>query len=355
MSNKSAWDQNNAAPGGLPDPGGVGYLYEATAGVLTNVAEIPNSDLVNDGKITINTSGLITGGGAVAPGGTLNLTANLTPSPSKVTVFTANGTWTRDTTAVRYRFTGSASGGGGGGGGRYSSTSYGGFGGQGGGFFVFEIAATDLAATAYTITIGNGGAGGSAATVNETPGGDGGDGGDLTITNGANTLLKAEGGKGGLGGTNVAVTYTYDKGRGLFNGGAGAQQSISPPLTAPADAVDTQAAAGGGCGGGVGANNYAGSAGGITYVRPQTRSTAGAANAPSTPGGAGGAGNAPQLSLGCGGGGGGGGAAQHAAGGTGGAGINGSGGGGGGATTTGFNSGAGGAGGTGFLIVEEIY
>ena len=351
---KSAWDQNNAASGGgLPDPGGIGYLYEAPAGTLSNVLEIPNSDLVNDGKITINTTGLITGGGDVAPGGTLNLAASL-PVASKVTVFSADGTWTRDTNATRCRFTGSASGGGGGGGGRYGATPYGGSGGQGGGFFTFEIPTTDLAATVYTVTLGNGGTGGSASIADNTAGGNGGDGGDLTVTNGVNTLLKATGGKGGAGGTNVATVYTYDKGQGLFIGGLGAQQSVAA-LAPPVDAVDTQGSAcGGGCGGAVGATNYAGSAGGITYPRPQTRAVGGAAVSGGA-GSAGGAGNSPQLSLGCGGGGGGGGGSQGAVGGAGGAGINGSGGGGGGAVSNGFNSGSGGVGGKGFLIVEEIY
>lgn len=282
-----------------------------------------------------------------APGGGL-------PDPTKVTTFTADGTWTRDTNAVRYRFTGSASGGGGGGGGRYAVTPFGGSGGQGGGFFDFEIPASDLAATTYTVTIGNGGVGGSAAVVNDTAGGNGGNGGDLTVTNGANTLLQAEGGKGGSGGTDTASVYVYDKGKGLFVGGPGAQQS-TVALSTPVDAQDTQGSApGGGCGGAVGANNYAGSAGGITYYRPQTRAAGGAAIGGGA-GSAGVAGNNPQLSLGCGGGGGGGGASQGAVGGVGGAGISGSGGGGGGAVSNGFNSGAGGVGGKGFLIVEEIY
>ncbi len=307
--------------------------------------------------------------------------------PTKVRIFTSNGTYT-PTPGLRFAdvllF---GAGGGGGAGARAGSGVVASGGGAGGGgapargrFTAAQIGGSQA------IAIGAGGAGGGPQTVDSSAGANGATGGNtsfgaLLIAFGGGSGAGGQIGGGSGGGAGGSPVMAGANGSGA-TGGAGAlgvagggsasagASNLSLPFgsggggcsatgaTASAGGLNLPGPSGGGAGGGVTAGNTPvnGGPGGIVYV-------AGVANAGSagTTGGAkdGGAGGAWSNGVGPleqAGGGGGGGAADLTAPGAGGAGgLCGGGGGGGGASRNGAASGAGGAGGAGYAIIFEFF
>lgn len=254
---------------------------------------------------------------------------------STTTEFTANGTWTKPTTAKMVFV--QAWGGGGGGGGTSSSASESAGGGGGGGYAERWYDADDLSST-EAVVVGAGGAGGIGAN-------DGAVGNNSTFDNltayggggGAEGTSAVPGGGGGgagygsVGGsTSNGTGGTAGSGAGRFGGVAGGNGS----------AAGNTNYYGGAGGGGGGADNDAGQVGGNT----QWASGGGAGAAAGSLAGGGGGG----ASKGAGGNGGTGGAGGTSA-------AANTGGGGGGAGGTTASSTTGGTGGSGFVRVTTFY
>lgn len=296
-------------------------------------------------------TGLTNGHIAIVSGGAITIGPG-TITPSLVTDFTVNGTWTPDPAAKRHTLM-LVGGGGGGGSGRrgIAAMNFGGNGGEGGAYTEIEVLASEISGT-FDVVVGTGGAGGAAVSTDDTDGNNGTDGNPSYIwKSGLGTFLAIAGnGRGGQGGTTAFPTQVYDGAVGTFNGGVGAVGGTIgfAPLNAPSVG---RAAGGGGAGGGHdGVTDQAGTRGAIPVSRPGTQSTGGTAG-----GGNGTNGAAPMFPLGPGGGGGGGGSSVTTAGGSGGDGSNGGAGGGGGASLNGFNSGKGGDGGAGWVRIITYY
>lgn len=266
-------------------------------------------------------------------------------------IFTGDGSWTKPDWAkiVIVEAIGAGGGGGSGACGDGGAPRFGGGGGGAGGVARATLLASDFGAT-LSIVIGDGGAGAASVfsnTVNE--GFDGDPGGDVLILDGANEILRAEGGRGGAGGASIA----RPPGRGGLGsqqygnpGGAGVIGDGEPGASGPCG----DGPGGGASGGGLatdGARGSGGDGGAGHAVGAASRSSPGGSGAGPGAGGAGGWGKA--WPRGAGGGGGGGGAGGLSAnGGDGGAGAApGGGGGGGGGTRSDTTSGAGGAGAAG--------
>jgi hypothetical protein len=130
----------------------------------------------------------------------------------KTDIITSTGTWTAPTGVTRIELT--LVGGGGGGGGTWNTFDMGGGGGGGG---VLQDTVPVVAGTAYTVTIGAGGAGGPSAASNNF----GARGSNSTF----GSLRTSFGGGGGHGGSNQAPTFTASVsaigGQGQNNGGSG--------------------------------------------------------------------------------------------------------------------------------------
>jgi hypothetical protein len=293
-------------------------------------------------------------------------TNNAINNSTKITEYTSNDTWTKDsrTQMVELIMWG---GGGGGGAGRRGAAgvSRGGGSGGGGGGTVHAFLPASQFGNSETVVIGIGGAGAPAITVDDTPGSHGTNGTPSSVGN-VSTLSRSYdlivdsykyNNAGGGDGIKSNYCYTYN----FFNGSAETVVNISG-ASGGADGhagVATQALCGPCSGGGGG--------GGISYLNVVTNSSKGgdilAADASTVlvAGGAanGGSGNSPLTTtvLLLGGSGGGGGQANDAAnasiGGAGGS--PGGGGGGGGASLNGYNSGAGGKGGDGKVIIIEYF
>lgn len=304
-----------------------------------------------------------------------------TPSPSRITVFTTNGTYVPTSGAKITKVFGCGGGGGGGGGAlEVSGTAASGGAGGGGAYcFKMQFRTSDLGAS-QTITIGAAGTAGVAATSNTTAGGNGGNGGETSF----GSLLVGYAGGGGQGGQLLAAVsvgggaagYCGDAAGGSAggaggcgtgaSGGSGTSGSQQNSPTGGAGGGGSSAAGvagsggatvgfmdgggGGGAGGGVtagaGSNNGGVSGRGPANQFPVAGGTSG------TPNGT--AGSATSLVIaGLGGAGGYGNGSGNA--GNGGAGIQGSGGGGGGSALNGSTAGAGGAGGAGFIVIQEFF
>lgn len=267
-------------------------------------------------------------------------------------IFTANGTWTKPSGAIRVEVI-AIGGGGGGGSGRNGSVSTqrsGGSGGSGGGMVRMHFNADVLGAT-ETITVGQGGAAGAAQASADTDGNAGSNGTASTFGD----RLRAGYGLGGNAGTSAASA-------GARNGAWSSDGFTASTTNASSGGGGTTgvqggdnnasfAPRGGGGGGGIDSGNTSGTGGvggGFTTDGILPSALAGGAGG-STSGGAGGNGNSranKDWRGGTGGGGGGG------TGGTGGAGgLYGGGGGGGGGGT----SGAGGAGANGIIVVISYF
>ncbi len=165
-------------------------------------------------------------------------------SSPKVSVFTANGTWTKDPASTQVEVEVWGGGGAGGNGAAVASgtASSGGGGGGGGGKRRGRFRATDLAGS-VSVTIGAAGARGTGA------GASGGQGG----TSSFGTLLRAYGGGGGAGGSTIAAAG---------GGGAGDNNPGSTATGSTAGAGGASFGAGGGGGGAVGGSERIGGAGG---------------------------------------------------------------------------------------------
>ena len=290
-------------------------------------------------------------------------------SSPKVTVFTADGTWTRDPSAaqVEVEVWGGAGAGGNGGVANAGTASSGGGGGGGGGKRRGRFRAADLAGS-VAITVGAAGPRGSGN------GATGGQGGATSF----GTLLRAYGGGGGAGGStgsaaggggagdptpgNTATGGSAGAGGGSFgaSGGGGGSVGGSERVggaggggcvaggAGQLGGYAMDAGSGGGSGGGISAGNASFGGGATTLfnsagtnaggIAPRGAGSAPAAFAYGTPASMGGPGGASSTS------------------GPGGAGATGqlpAGGGGGGAAQTGQSGGLGGLGGGGVVIVYE--
>ena len=276
------------------------------------------------------------------------------PSSSSITLFTANGTWTKPLgcTKIEVFLIGGGGGGGSGRRGLAATARFGGGGGGGAAWVHFTIPASLLTAT-VAVVVGQGGAGGAAIGVNNTDGNTGTSGTASTFD-----IFRADFGAGGGGGTAIGGNGGAPGG-GEIDGGSGGTSFTNGTAQAGLDTTEWGAAGGGG-GGGIDASDVAraGGAGGRPGADSLlSRPAAGTAGAVATTGGAGGAQSRPTMAMG--GAGGGGGGARIAAGGaagSGGAGGNyGAGGGGGGAALNTSASGAGGAGTDGIVVVIEHF
>lgn len=248
-------------------------------------------------------------------------------------------------------------GGGGGGSGRRGATSEantGGGGGGGGAYTMAIFAVSELSSTTLDLTIGAGGTGGAARSTDNTNGANGITGGDTYVECSGYTLILAEGGDFGRGGSTATAAGGSANDVGDFFGYAGA---ASPTSGTPSSTTGTftKAAGGGGAGGSIATGGTpavnGGACGKWNYatLSPILGGTAPGGNGNDCPavntqhwiGGNGGSGGASSIT---------------ANGGTGGTGARGGGGGGGGAAlnATG-NSGAGGTGGDGFIMIIAKY
>lgn len=295
-------------------------------------------------------------------------------SPTKRTVFSAGGTWTKSAGAKVVLVELYGAGGGGGGGIKTASATAnsGGGAGGGGGFKAGRFDATALGAT-ETVTVGAAGTGG-ATTVAGGAGGNssfgswltaygggggapgqsaatsGGGGGAGASGAGGTAATTAGGAAGGIGGV-AGATGSVGVGNTAFGCGGGGGGCSNAGVATAGGGFALGGGAGGGGGGGVtttpGTNN--GGPGGLTSIN-STAAAGGAANTNGTAGGS-------TLDYGPGRGGGGGGSAiSTSTAGNGGAGQTpGGGGGGGGSALTTGTAGAGGAGGAGLVVVTEYF
>jgi hypothetical protein len=304
----------------------------------------------------------------------------------KRTVFSASGTWTKDSRAVLVRVT-VYGGGGSGGSGACVASGVGGSGGGGGGGASLSQAMFDAAALGSTETVTVGAGGASVAGVSATGAGTNGNiGGDSSFgawltgygggRGGAGQSAAVSGGGGGAGtrgaggnasGATAGTGGTLTGGNAVAGaagsspvinfcgaGGGGCQNASigSPGAAAP------NGGGGGGSGGGISASNFGvvGGAGGAVGGNAVSGAAGGAGGSPPTAGTSGGTSVSHRAGCGGGGGGGGGTSGTPANGAAGGAGQTpGGGGGGGGACIAGQTSGAGGAGGAGLIVVEEFF
>jgi hypothetical protein len=306
--------------------------------------------------------------------------------PTKVRVFTSNGTYT-PTPGLRFaevRLFGA--GGGGGSGARTASgaAASGGAGGGGGGLVCGRFTAAQIGPS-KPVFVGAGGLGGAAQTANATNGIAGSPGGATTF----GTLLHAGGGGGGAGGQiGVASGGGGAGGRassgssgsgasggvgsfGLGNGGFGADGGVGSNIYGGSGGGGGSVAgpagwggqclydspSGGGAGGGITAANATGNGGygGIIYIGGGTYAGAAGVAGGAVNGGAGYSWSSGVGPIEQGGAGGGGGASDLTAPGAGGAGGLGGGGGGGGSVQNGADSGAGGDGGDGYAVIFEFF
>lgn len=278
---------------------------------------------------------------------------------TKVTTFTANGTFTKDSLSkvVQIIAVGAGGGGAGGAGGAANSGA-----GGGGGAVVIETIDASLIAAPVTITVGAGGAGG-AATVNGTNGGStsfgirivagGGGGGGSSLGGGGGGVVSS--GSASTGGIPTVAADAISGQGPTGPSGAGRNAEWGGASGGGSTGVFTGGSSiYGGGGGGGGANGsspggFGGTCGSYTVGGGGTAGTSGSN---------GGAGSSnTTLGRGYAGEGGGGGGASGGGGGTatngGAGGFPGGGGGGGGGSTT--NGGTGGTGGSGRLITIEYF
>jgi hypothetical protein len=271
-----------------------------------------------------------------------------------IDVFTSSGTWTRPPLVTRADLLCVGAGGGGGSGrqGAAASARAGGIGGTAGSVNLASVVASQLSSTA-AVTVGAGGNGGTAQTSSSSNGNAGSAGG----TSSFGSVIQANGGSAGPGGTTSAVngTGTNSQTSSFVSPATQGANSVTSTGTAPVSSTGPTC---GGVGGGISTADAAfdGTASGAASRGANPIASAGSAG---TSGGAGGAGNAIASSAAPyygGSGGGGGGASITAAAGAGGAGgAPGGGGGGGGASLNGNNSGAGGAGARGEVRVTSYF
>lgn len=379
-----------AASGAAADLSGLAYFATGTdAANLTGTvaaARIAANSLAFS-KLTQVTASRLLGNptGSTADASEISLGAGLAFSGSSVivtatskrTVFTANGTWTKDTRAKLVGVTAYGAGGGGGGGAKTASGTASSGGGGGGGaavvFLMFDAAT--LGAT-ETVTIGSGGTSGAGAAV-AGGGSAGGIGGDTFFgswiqsfgggggSGGRSAAACGGGGGGGLTGAGATGTTTGGAAGalGAGAGGTGANGTASTSFSGgggaggPNGTASTRGGAGnsgcggGGCGGGIAAVPVSLAGGGGSFV-------AGASSAPAagTAGNTAAAVSPASINYGPGAGGGGGGSSTTANGGAGATGqAPGGGGGGGGSCISTFTGGAGGVGGAGMVVVEEFF
>ena len=284
-------------------------------------------------------------------------TANVSTSPVRVNV-TAIGTTNLalDTTATYVEIEAQGPGGGGGSGRCSSGGGRSGGGGGGGGantqgrFMISDLVA--LGSSTMNITIPPGGAGGIAVSANNTNGVSGSLAGNTTITINGQSVISAQAGSPGAGGTSSTASGGTGGLNGTFPGAAGGSSSTAAGSTG----TNALQAAGGG-GAGAGANGSTPAAGGQAGYGNLLRIVTSAIAAGGAATGAAG-GNAVGPTGGAlvpGSGGGGGGSSGGSTAGAGGNGINGGGGGGGATSGTSGSSGAGGAGGAGYVTLTYFY
>lgn len=173
--------------------------------------QIENASVITG---TVNGSGhliLTTKGGTQIDAGLVRIEPEPAPE-SKVTVFTTNGTWTKDPDARIVRFI--AIGGGGGG----SATAWG-IGGGGGGYSTISVPASILQSS-ISVVVGSGGLGG-AAGVPATAGG----------ASSVDGVLLAPGGNKGGATSAVGGTPLGNPGN-MYAGAGGVVDGVVVPLTA---------------------------------------------------------------------------------------------------------------------------
>lgn len=204
---------------------------------------------------------------------------------SRLVVFTASGTWTKDPKLYAIKIVGRGAGGGG----SWPAGTGNGYGGGAGGASKTQrrIAARDLPAT-VAVTIGPAGVGGNSSSRNGT------DGGDCLF----GTFLRVGGGKG------ARTTSAGVGGEGIYRGGNGGNPG-SAGQSKPLRPSDYLSAPGGGAGGG----STGGSSGAVPPntslpILWQTTQSGGGGNSGTSggmPGGGGGGGQAPSVPAGSGG------------------------------------------------------
>jgi hypothetical protein len=274
---------------------------------------------------------------------------------AEIAIFTADGTWTKPAWAKSVIIEAIGAGGGGGSGavGDDSAPRYGGGGGGAGGVARLRLLASEIGDT-LAITIGQGGSGADGVFDNGTAEGlDGDDGGETSVAQGATSLLVAQGGAGGRGGTNAALAPSPGGlGHAQYgnDGAVAARDHGAPGAKGPCG----EGPGGGGAGGAIDTDDSrsSGGDGGLGHaIGGADRAAPGGSGA--GPGNGAGGGWGKRWDRGAGGGGGGGGAGASAAnGGNGGPGGGpGGGGGGGGGTRNSTTSGAGGNGAAGEVRV----
>lgn len=206
---------------------------------------------------------------------------------SRLVVFTASGTWTKDPKLYAIRIVGRGAGGGG----SWPAGSGNGYGGGAGGASKTQrrIAARELPAT-VDVVIGAAGVGGNSSARNGTSGGDCWFG----------SFLRVGGGKG------ATTTSAGVGGEGVYRGGNGGNPG-SAGQSKPLRPSDYLSAPGGGAGGGsTGGSSGAVPANTSLPILWQTTQSGGGGNSGAVggfPGGGGGGGQAPSVPAGAGGGG----------------------------------------------------
>lgn len=124
----------------------------------------------------------------------------VTSATQKIAQFNASGTWTCPTGVTTAEFLVVGAGGAGGGAGANSATTDRAVGGGGGGGAVKRTTLSVTPGTSYTITVGAKGTGATGAA--------GGNGGFSEVLNGATTLIRAYGGRGGAGINSAGAAQT---------------------------------------------------------------------------------------------------------------------------------------------------
>ncbi len=302
------------------------------------VAGIVGVTTSNTQTVTINSS---TGQlGAQSNASTLN------------TTFTSSGSWTINPRTVSVEIY-AWGGGGGGGSGRcgVSGTSGGGSGASPGFYVYSKFVASQVTASPYTVTIGDGGAGGVSVNAVTTNGNTGTPGNQTSV----GALCVAPGGAGGLPGlVGSSGGPTGSVGKNGFSTltVSGLGGAAGTPITS--SGVYSFAQGGGGGGGYTLSTLTNGGVGGsITDAAGNTIVAGGTAGTGTADGGTGGSGFS--VFTGGGGGGGGGSSATGVASAGGVGGLPGGGGGGGGGTLSSTPSGTGGVGGKGMVIIIEYF